>query len=93
MQKSESSIRKPANMLLDFGPISYFFLLHMQDRSGLPLKDDSSETHPKVVLLRSLSEWSDGHVWVSFVFLSSFLPPCSFNLLFPLLFPRLSSLY
>ena len=33
--------------------------------SGLPLKDDASEKHEKVLELRSLSEWSDGHLWCS----------------------------
>ncbi|KAI8144709.1 NADPH-dependent FMN reductase [Fennellomyces sp. T-0311] len=33
--------------------------------SGLPLKDDVNEKHPKVVELRELSMWSDGQVWVS----------------------------
>ncbi|KAF3169462.1 hypothetical protein EYR41_007680 [Orbilia oligospora] len=33
--------------------------------SGLPIKDDSEQSHPKVQELRKLSAWSDGHVWVS----------------------------
>jgi arsenical resistance protein ArsH len=33
--------------------------------SGLPLPDDVSADHPKVVELRELSEWSEGHVWCS----------------------------
>ena len=32
---------------------------------GLPIKDESNISHPKVLELRSLSEWSDGHFWVS----------------------------
>ncbi|KAK9233953.1 flavoprotein-like protein [Lipomyces kononenkoae] len=32
---------------------------------GLPVKDDVQHNHPKVQELRSLSKWSDGHVWVS----------------------------
>ncbi|KAJ8103382.1 flavoprotein-like protein [Lipomyces tetrasporus] len=32
---------------------------------GLPIKDDVQHNHPKVQELRSLSKWSDGHVWVS----------------------------
>ncbi|KAJ1542716.1 hypothetical protein HK096_009131, partial [Nowakowskiella sp. JEL0078] len=32
---------------------------------GLPVKDDKSEKHEKVVELRGLSEWSEAHVWVS----------------------------
>ncbi|CAL8465693.1 g5229 [Coccomyxa elongata] len=33
------------------------------DPSGLPIKDDASEAHPKVVELRELSMWSEAHVW------------------------------
>lgn len=33
--------------------------------SGLPVKDDSQQGHDKVQELRALSQWSDGHVWVS----------------------------
>ena len=33
--------------------------------SGLPLVDDAPETHPKVVELRELAEWSEGMVWSS----------------------------
>ncbi|OJJ36944.1 hypothetical protein ASPWEDRAFT_38609 [Aspergillus wentii DTO 134E9] len=32
---------------------------------GLPVKNDTDHTHPKVQELRDLSIWSDGHVWVS----------------------------
>jgi arsenic resistance protein ArsH len=32
---------------------------------GLPLPDDTTADHPKVQELRSLSLWSEGHVWVS----------------------------
>lgn len=32
---------------------------------GLPLPDDTPAEHPKVEELRSLSLWSEGHVWVS----------------------------
>jgi len=35
------------------------------DPSGLPLPDDAPEAHPKVVELRELSTWSEGHVWCS----------------------------
>ena len=35
------------------------------DPSGLPLPDDSSETHPKVQELRDLVAWSEGQVWCS----------------------------
>ncbi|KAK9321291.1 flavoprotein-like protein [Lipomyces orientalis] len=33
--------------------------------AGLPVKDDVQHDHPKVQELRSLSNWSDGHVWIS----------------------------
>ncbi|KAJ3119725.1 hypothetical protein HK098_005212 [Nowakowskiella sp. JEL0407] len=32
---------------------------------GLPVKDDKSESHEKVVELRELSLWSEGQIWVS----------------------------
>ncbi|KAL2812893.1 flavoprotein-like protein [Aspergillus cavernicola] len=32
---------------------------------GLPMKNDTDHGHPKVQELRSLSAWSDGHVWIS----------------------------
>lgn len=35
------------------------------DPEGLPVKNDSDISHPKVRELRELSRWSDGHVWVS----------------------------
>lgn len=35
------------------------------DPTGLPLPDASPADHPKVAELRSLSEWSEGQVWVS----------------------------
>ncbi|SMG31670.1 arsenical resistance protein ArsH [Paraburkholderia susongensis] len=33
--------------------------------SGLPLPDDAPESHPKVVELRGLVQWSEGMVWCS----------------------------
>ena len=33
--------------------------------SGLPLPDDAPDTHPKVLELRALTEWSEGMVWCS----------------------------
>lgn len=33
--------------------------------SGLPLPDDAPDTHPKVVELRELAQWSEGMVWCS----------------------------
>ncbi len=35
------------------------------DPSGLPLPDGADPEHPKVVELRDLSLWSEGHVWSS----------------------------
>lgn len=35
------------------------------DPKGLPVRDPTIEDHPKVIELRTLSEWSEGHVWVS----------------------------
>lgn len=35
------------------------------DPHGLPLVDSVPADHPKVVELRQLSEWSEGHVWCS----------------------------
>ena len=35
------------------------------DPDGLPLVDSVPADHPKVVELRKLSEWSEGHVWCS----------------------------
>lgn len=32
---------------------------------GLPVRDPELSEHPKVVELRSLVEWSEGHVWVA----------------------------
>lgn len=35
------------------------------DPQGLPVKNDVETNHPKVQELRELSQWSDGHIWVS----------------------------
>ncbi|KAJ5748307.1 uncharacterized protein N7511_010003 [Penicillium nucicola] len=35
------------------------------DPQGLPVKNDVDTDHPKVQELRQLSQWSDGHIWVS----------------------------
>jgi NAD(P)H-dependent FMN reductase len=39
--------------------------VRIYDPSGLPVKDDTQHSHPKVQELRDLSKWSDGHVWIS----------------------------
>ncbi|KAH7031892.1 flavoprotein-like protein [Macrophomina phaseolina] len=38
--------------------------VRVYDPAGLPVKDDVQHDHAKVQELRSLSRWSDGHVWV-----------------------------
>jgi hypothetical protein len=38
--------------------------VHVFDPSGLPMKDDRSENHPRVQEIRRLSQWSEGQVWV-----------------------------
>lgn len=38
--------------------------VRIYDPAGLPIKDDVSQGHAKVVELRELSKWSDGHVWI-----------------------------
>lgn len=35
------------------------------DPRGLPQPDDAPDDHPKVAELRTLSQWSEGHVWCS----------------------------
>ncbi|KAJ5779692.1 hypothetical protein N7457_007412 [Penicillium paradoxum] len=35
------------------------------DPEGLPMKNETDVSHPKVQELRELSLWSDGHIWVS----------------------------
>lgn len=39
--------------------------VRVYDPAGLPMKDDTSEKHDKVVELRSLCIWSEGQMWVS----------------------------
>lgn len=35
------------------------------DPEGLPMKNDIDNKHVKVQELREMSNWSDGHIWVS----------------------------
>jgi arsenical resistance protein ArsH len=49
-----------ARLLESFGAQTRIF-----NPSGLPLPDDAPKDHPKVQELRSLTEWSEGHVWCS----------------------------
>lgn len=49
-----------ARILLNLGADVRVF-----DPAGLPMKDGSSEKHAKVLELRALSDWSDGHFWCS----------------------------
>jgi arsenic resistance protein ArsH len=49
-----------ARLLERFGAETRMF-----DPTGLPLPDGAPSEHPKVEELRSLSEWSEGHVWSS----------------------------
>ncbi|KAK9342814.1 flavoprotein-like protein [Lipomyces starkeyi] len=57
------------NLALAFEAARILFRLGCDVRifnpEGLPVKDDLQHNHPKVQELRSLSTWSDGHVWVS----------------------------
>lgn len=39
--------------------------VRIYDPSGLPLPDDTADTHPKVRELRDLAAWSEGMVWCS----------------------------
>ena len=52
--------QEAGRLLEHFGAEVRFF-----DPSGLPLPDDAPPSHPKVQELRTLSEWSEGQVWVS----------------------------
>ncbi|MBN1237680.1 MAG: arsenical resistance protein ArsH [Gammaproteobacteria bacterium] len=49
-----------ARLLRRFGAEPRIF-----DPAGLPLPDATDAGHPKVMELRNLSEWSEGHVWCS----------------------------
>lgn len=39
--------------------------VRVYDPTGLPMKDESSTTHPKVQELRELTTWSQAHFWCS----------------------------
>lgn len=52
--------QEAARLLEAFGAETRIF-----DPSGLPLPDDAPDTHPKVVELRELMQWSEGQVWCS----------------------------
>jgi arsenic resistance protein ArsH len=49
-----------ARLLESFGAEARIF-----NPSGLPLPDDAPAEHPKVIELRELTQWSEGHVWCS----------------------------
>jgi arsenic resistance protein ArsH len=53
-------VEEAARLLEHFGAETRMF-----DPRGLPLPDGAPSDHPKVQELRSLSEWSEGHVWSS----------------------------
>ena len=53
-------VQEAARLLEQFGAQVRIF-----NPSGLPLPDDAEDTHPKVVELRELMQWSEGQVWCS----------------------------
>ena len=53
-------VQEAARLLETFGAETRIF-----NPSGLPLPDDVEDTHPKVVELRELMQWSEGQVWCS----------------------------
>lgn len=52
--------QEAARLLEEFGAETMIF-----NPSGLPLPDDTPDTHPKVTELRELMQWSEGQVWCS----------------------------
>jgi arsenic resistance protein ArsH len=57
---SRLMVEEAARLLQRFGAETRIF-----DPSGLPLPDDTPDTHPKVHGLRELMKWSEGQVWCS----------------------------
>ena len=53
-------VQEAARLLERFGAETRIF-----NPSGLPLPDDSPDSHPKVQELRELKQWSEGQVWCS----------------------------
>ncbi|NLO54328.1 MAG: arsenical resistance protein ArsH [Gammaproteobacteria bacterium] len=53
-------VQEAARLLETFGAETRIF-----NPSGLPLPDDVEDTHPKVVELREMMQWSEGQVWCS----------------------------
>ena len=53
-------VQEAARLLEIFGAETRIF-----NPSSLPLPDDAEDTHPKVVELRELMQWSEGQVWCS----------------------------
>jgi arsenic resistance protein ArsH len=57
---SRLATEEAARILRRFGAEARIF-----NPSNLPLPDDTNTSHPKVVELRELVEWSEGMVWCS----------------------------
>lgn len=57
---SRFATEEAARLLRAFGAETKIF-----NPSGLPLPDDHPADHPKVMELRELTAWSEGHVWCS----------------------------
>ena len=53
-------LQEAGRLLQQFGTETRVF-----DPSGLPLPDDAPDSHPKVLELRELMQWSEGQVWCS----------------------------
>lgn len=57
---SRQLAQEVARVLSHFGADAVIFHPH-----ALPVFDRTSNDHPEVTRLRALSQWSDGHVWIS----------------------------